>query len=166
MVGDRGDGQDSVSCDRIRGRGFVWALMGSHIMFLHVLHPAPTQIMPPISNHHHLCTPRRASGSYTGSFCSCHGKIGVGTRSPLSSCTRGSRGDYSCPYDTPLPTVRGIKRVYKCWVEGCTEGLSTSHATICAHVHREHLGVWLACPSCNKTFFNLDTLRHHKKHHL
>ena len=33
-----------------------------------------------------------------------------------------------------------IKRVYKCWVEGCTEGLSTSCAVICAHVCREHLG--------------------------
>ena len=26
-----------------------------------------------------------------------------------------------------------IKRVYRCQVEGCREGPSTSHATICAH---------------------------------
>ena len=38
----------------------------------------------------------------------------------------------------------GIKRVYRCQVEGCTEGPSTSHATICKHVHRMHLG-WGWC---------------------
>ena len=54
---------------------------------------------------------------------------------------------------TPLHLQLGdIKRVYKCWVKDCREGPSTSHATICVHVHRDHLGVGLACPSCNKTF--------------
>ena len=56
-----------------------------------------------------------------------------------------------------------IKRVYRCQVEGCREGPSTSHATICAHVWRVHLGVGLECPLCNKSFFNPDTFRHHKK---
>ena len=28
----------------------------------------------------------------------------------------------------------GIKRVYRCKVEGCKEGPSTSHTTICAHI--------------------------------
>ena len=60
--------------------------------------------------------------------------------------------------------LEGIKRVYKCRVEGCTEGPSTSHAAICAHVPREHLGMRLACPSCAKTF-NWDTLRHHRETH-
>ena len=60
----------------------------------------------------------------------------------------------------------GIKRVYRCWVEGCTEEPSTSHATICAHVCRMHLGMELMCPSCGKSFFNPDTLRHHRKSHL
>ena len=59
----------------------------------------------------------------------------------------------------------GIQRVYKCQVEGCMEGPSASCAVICTHVHREHLGVGLACPLCAKTFFNSDTLRHHKKSH-
>ena len=68
---------------------------------------------------------------------------------------------------TPLHLqLGGIKRVYKCQVEGCTEEPSTSHATICAHVCREHLGVRLACPSHNKTFFNSNTFRHHKKSQL
>ena len=67
---------------------------------------------------------------------------------------------------TPLCLqLGGIKRVYKCQVEGCSEGPSTSQATICVHVCRDHLGVGLACPSCAKTFFNLDVLRHHRKIH-
>ena len=57
----------------------------------------------------------------------------------------------------------GIKRIYRCQVEGCREGLSTSHTTICAHVHRVHLGVGLVCPFCNKSFFNPDTFRYHKR---
>ena len=65
---------------------------------------------------------------------------------------------------TPLHlNMGGIKRVYKCWVEGCSKGPSTSQATICTHVHCNHLEVRLVCPSCTQTFLNLDALRHHKK---
>ena len=60
----------------------------------------------------------------------------------------------------------GIKRVYQWQVEGCKEGPSTSHATICTHMYRVHLGVGLVCPLCNKSFFNLDTFWHHKKGHI
>ena len=49
--------------------------------------------------------------------------------------------------------VGGIKRVYKCQVEDCKEGPSTSRATICAHIRKVHLGVRLVCPLCGKTFF-------------
>ena len=61
---------------------------------------------------------------------------------------------------------RGINWVYQCWVEGCKEGPSTSHATICAHVCKVHLGVGLVHPSCSKSFFNPDTFWHHKKKHF
>ena len=61
--------------------------------------------------------------------------------------------------------LRGIKRVYRCQVEGCREGPSISHATICAHVHKVRLGVGLVCPLCNKSFFNPDTFRCYKKSH-
>ena len=61
--------------------------------------------------------------------------------------------------------VGGTKHVYQCQVEGCKEGLSTSWATISAHVRKVHLGVGLVCPLCNRTFFNLDVLRHHRKTH-
>ena len=61
--------------------------------------------------------------------------------------------------------VGGIKWVYKCWVEGCKEGPSTSQATISAHIQKVHLGVRLVCPLCGKTFFNPDVLRCHKKVH-
>ena len=62
--------------------------------------------------------------------------------------------------------VGGAKRVYKCWVEGCKEGPSTSQATISAHIRKVHLGLRLTCSLCGKTFFNLDTFRHHKKVHM
>ena len=32
-------------------------------------------------------------------------------------------------------------------------------------VHRDHLGVSLACPLCTRTFLNLGALRHHRKIH-
>ena len=67
---------------------------------------------------------------------------------------------------TPLHLqLGGIKRVYKCWVEGCSVGPSTSQATICVYVCRDQLGVRLACPSCAKAFLNSDALRHHRKIH-
>ena len=59
----------------------------------------------------------------------------------------------------------GTKRIYKCWVEGCEEGPSTSWAAICAHVRKVHLGVGLVCPLCGKSFYNLDVFRCHKKTH-
>ena len=59
----------------------------------------------------------------------------------------------------------GTKQVYQCQVEGCKEGPSTSQATISAHVQKVHLGVRLVCPLCNKTFFNPDVLRCHRKTH-
>ena len=57
----------------------------------------------------------------------------------------------------------GIKRVYRCQVEGCREGPSTSHTTICVHIQQVHLGVGLVCHLCSKSFFNPDTFRCHKK---
>ena len=38
----------------------------------------------------------------------------------------------------------GIKQLYQCLVEGCKEGPLTSHATICTHVCKVHLG-WGWC---------------------
>ena len=61
--------------------------------------------------------------------------------------------------------VGGTKHVYQCQVEGCKEGLSTSWAAISAHVRKIHLGVGLVWPLCDKTFFNPDMLRHHRKTH-
>ena len=67
---------------------------------------------------------------------------------------------------TPLClNVGGTKRVYTCWVEGCSKGLPTSQAAICAHMCCDHLGVRLACPSCTQTFLNSDALMHHKNIH-
>ena len=68
---------------------------------------------------------------------------------------------------TPLCLQLGcIKRVYKCQVENCSEGPSTTHTTICAYVHKDHLGVRLAYPSCDKSFFNSDAPTYHEKSHI
>ena len=76
-------------------------------------------------------------------------------------------GEIPGQYATPSHSVGGaLSRVYRCQIEGCREGPSTSHATICAHVWRVHLGVGLVCSLCNKSFFNPDTFRCHKKGHL
>ena len=46
---------------------------------------------------------------------------------PTSSATPPAPEDAILAYMQPLQIqVGGIKRVYKCWVEGCTEGPSTS----------------------------------------
>ena len=60
----------------------------------------------------------------------------------------------------------GIKWVYQCQVEGCKEGPSTSHATVCTYVCKVHLEVGLVCPSCSKSFFHLDIFWCHKKSHF
>ena len=83
---------------------------------------------------------------------------------PASSATSSALEEAILAHMQPLRIqVGGIKRVYNCWVEGCTEGPSTSWATICVHIRRVHLGVMLVCPLCSKTFFNPDVLRCHKK---
>ena len=79
------------------------------------------------------------------------------------------------PKETAIPTeiaslyinIGDTKWILHCQVEGCPEGPSTSHATICAHVHQAHLGRKLMCPSCPSTFFNTDALRWYGKwaHH-
>ena len=83
----------------------------------------------------------------------------------LSSCPSSFRGGNPCPYATHSYSAGGIKWVYRCQVEGCKEGTSTLHATICMHVCKLHLGVGLVCPSCSKSFFNPDTFQYHKKSH-
>ena len=108
-----------------------------------------------------LCSCDRRRGADTRSFHSYSDEIEIGTGSPLSSCTRSSRGDYPCPHDTPSSATGDIKRVLQVPGEGLPWGaIQLPHAKICVHVCRDYLGVELACPSCNKTFFNPDVLRH------
>ena len=69
---------------------------------------------------------------------------------------------------TPLClNVGGIKRVYKCHVEGSiSEGPSTSQAAICPHVCCDHLGVrFVQVPPVTKPFSNWMPCKHHKKLH-
>ena len=45
--------------------------------------------------------------------------------------------------------------VYCCWVKGCPEGPSSSHAAICSHMHHTHLGMKLTCSLCPAMFLTL-----------
>ena len=165
-VGDRGAAEDWVSS----GRYQRWRVcMGSWGELYHIPPcppPHPTQKMPPHSYCHHFQTaPSGVWRSWTWSLCSLWFGNWTGTTGSIFSCLPSFGGSHLHPPGTPLTYSWGIKRVYKCQVEGCSEGPSTSHAAICAHMCWDHLGVRLACPSCTKTFLNLDALRHHKKVH-
>ena len=54
--------------------------------------------------------------------------------------------------------VGDTKWVYHSHMEECPEGPSTSQAAICSHMCQAHMGIKLPCPSCPRTFFNIDTL--------
>ena len=157
-AGDRGVGKDEGSHGRVRGRRSLWLLRGV------ILHPHPHPSQPPLKKPHFAPSatisqpPPQES---TGPEVSDPPGQATGPASPTAP---------SAPEEAILAhmqslqiQVRGIKLVYKCWVEDCKKGPSTSQATICAHLRKVHLGVRLVCSLCGKTFFNLDVLRCHKK---
>ena len=150
LVRDRRPGQDSIGCGRIGGRGFVWALVGSHATFPHALCPSPTQNAANLQLSPSPCHPTRVPRSCTWSSCSCYKKSELAPEVPTPAAPEAL--DVAIPtHMTPLHLeLGGIKRVYKCQVEVCTEGPSTSHGAICTHVYRDHLGVRLAYPLVTK----------------
>ena len=88
---------------------------------------------------------------------------GQATVSASPAATPAPEGDILAHMQPLRVQMGGAKHVYQCHVEGCKEGPSTSWATISAHIRKVHLGVGLTCPLCDRTFFNLDVLRHHRK---
>ena len=82
-----------------------------------------------------------------------------------SKSSRGCIGTWGPPL--PLPTemapicvnIGDTQWVYHCWVEGCPEGPSSCHATICTNVYHALLGMKLSCPFCPITFFNSNALK-------
>ena len=158
-----GENRSSGCC--LRGRGFLWASEGSH--------STPSFILSSTSLHKGMpfpichCLPSAPSGVYrTQSLQTCNRDCRTGIRSCLPSCLASFRGSSACPHATLCIQLGGIKWIYRCQVERCKEGPSTSCATICTHVCKVHLAVGLVCPSCGKSFFNLDTFQCHKKGHV
>ena len=160
ILGDRGDGEVGGGSYWFRVGGFVWASEGSNITLLptHIFTSSQENLPHPLLHHFTSPPPEPMEP-----------KASVPTEQTLESTS------LHCPsVEREIPAnmqplciqLGGIKHVYRCQVEGCREDPSTSHATICAHVQRIHLGVGLVCPLCNKSFFNPDTFRHHKKGHL
>ena len=165
-VGDGGAAEDEVSSDRIGSGGSLGALEGSHIILPHVLHPTPTQKMLPCSHCHHIsCTPQESEAIKPEASTPTVGGVELALEAPSSAIFQALEVAIPNPIAPLFLQLGGIKRVYKCWVEGCSEGPSTSHAAICAHMHRDHLEMRLACLSSAKTFLNSDALRHHRKIH-
>ena len=65
--------------------------------------PPPKKTSSCPSCDHFPATLSGAQEGGTWSFWSCGREREGGTRSPLPSIIKGSRGDYPCPYATPLP---------------------------------------------------------------
>ena len=159
-VGDRRVGKIQGGCSGIRGRRLLWTSEGSHLVLLPSPFSTSTTKIPSRSQFLHFpAAPSRVHRTWSFRSCRpCHCVC-------PSSCHFSSRGRHTSPHATPQDSTGGAKQVYQCQVEGCKEGPSTSGAIISAHVQKVHLGVRLVCPFCNKTFFNPDVLRHHRKAH-
>ena len=166
MTGDGGVTEEWVGSGRIGGGRSMWVPERSHILLPHVLHPTPTQ------KCHHTPSatistppPQEPEEAAPEASIPVVGEVELALEVPTSAVSQAL--EVAIPaHMAPLHLkLGGIKRVYKCWMEGCSKGPSTSCATICARVCRDHLGVRLVCPSCTKTFLNLDALRHHRKIH-
>ena len=163
---DRGVTENRIGSGRIRDGGSVQALVGHHTSFLCIPHPTPAK-----KCHHNptatISRPPPQEPEKTVPKASTPVVKEAELALEVPSITGSQALEVAFPaHMAPLHLqLEGIERVYKCQVEGCSEGPSTPHATICAHVCRDHLGVSLACPSCTKTFLNSDALRHHKEIH-
>ena len=148
--------KEAVAGSEVEGLyGLLWGV-ASHS------HPLPSQ--PPLKKPHFApCTtisqppPQESTGPEVSN------PAGQAT-GPASPAAPSALEEAIPAHMQPLQIqVGGIKQVYKCMVEGCKEGPSTSQVTICAHIRNVHLGVRLVCSLCSETFFNLDVLRCHKK---
>ena len=157
MTRDGGVGEDRDGSSSIGGGRPVWASKGSHI---------PIQKMLPHPNCHHLQTTHQKPEEAAPKASTPEAREAELAPKAHPQLHHQFGGGYPCPHDTPSPAIGGIERVYKCWVEGCSDGPSTLWPTICAYVCRDHLRVRLACPSCAKTFLNSDALRCQRKIHV
>ena len=110
-----------------------------------------------------LCSCGRRRGAHTRSFCSYSNEIAIGTRSPLSSCTRSSRGGYPHPHDTPSPPTGGHQEGLQVSC-GRLQWGAINHMchNLCACAQRPFRG-GAGVSLLQQDFFNPDTLRHHKK---
>ena len=153
--------EDGSSSDWFRGRGVLWASEESSISL-----PLPTSSPPSKKTHH--APPSTISHLPPQESKEPEASVPAEQALDFTSSTAPSVLEEEIPaHMQPLCIqLGGIKRVYRCQVEGFKEGPSTSHATICVHVCRVQLGVGLVCPFYNKSFFNPETFRHHKKSHI
>ena len=113
----------------VRGGRFLWASEGSDSTLLHILCPTPSKkaCNIPSTTVSHL-PPQQPTG-VTPEVSNPAARIAEQASPAASSASEEALPHW---HETPLHSIGGIKRVYRCQVEGCKEGLSTSCATICA----------------------------------
>ena len=139
--------KDGGSGGRIRGGGFLWASEGSNVMFLHNLSP----ISPQESLPHTICHPPPQQSQELEAS----GPAKQALESTSVTVPPVLEGEILANMQPLHIQLGGIKRVYRCQVEGCREGPSTSHATICAHIQRVHL---VHCAPSAVNLFSIHTL--------
>ena len=120
---------DGSSSGWSRGRGFYGLLRGviSHSSM-------PTSSPPPKKAHH--------APSATVSHLPPQESTGPEASAPAEQVLECASPSVPPAPEEEIPVhmqplciwLEGIKRVYRCQVEGCKEGPLTSHATICAHI--------------------------------
>ena len=143
-----------------KAEGLYGLLRGGTLHSNHILsQPPPSRPCP----HPKSPVPQKLPQESTGPKVS--DPIGPASMSAPAATISVPEGDLLADIQPLRIQLEGAKRVYKCQVEGCKEGPSTSRAAICVHMRKVHLGVGLVCLLCSKSFYNLDVFRHHKKTH-
>ena len=113
-----------------------------HIPISATLSPPKNTAMLPC--HHIPFFPSGVWRNQTWSLCSCRWRGWIGTRGSLFTCLPSFGGSHPCLHGTPLLAVGGIKRVYKCQVEGCSEG-HQPHMLPSVHTCTETIWGWGWC---------------------
>ena len=142
--------------------GFYGLLRGA------ISHPSVSSAPPPPKKAHHIPSATVSNLPHQEPTC-----VTPKVSDPIAKMVEWASEAASPTSEEALPTnmqplciqLGASKECTDAGLSVAKDGPSTSHAPICTHVHRVHLGVGLVCPSCGKSFFNPDTFWHHKKSH-
>ena len=133
---------------------------GSCITSLHVLCPTHSQKMLPCLYYHIIqAAPTEVE---TKAYTPAVEEIGLAPETPSSAASQSFGGCHPHPHDTLHLNVGASKGCIHTGSRVAARGHQPQRPL---YVHCAHLGVRLACPSCDQTFLSWDALRCHKKIH-